>query len=87
MNLQGALKGQAALNTTEMEAENKKLKQTVEELTTKCEKLESSGKDMERLMREQSGLMKALNVSKHFNLLIAHCIIPTLLMMCKEVVL
>lgn len=85
MNLHGRLKGQTAQNATEIEAENKKLKQTIDELTTKCEKLVNSGNDMERLLREQSGLMKALNVSQNFYPLLVHCIISTLLILCKEV--
>lgn len=40
------------------------MKEIVAELTTKCRKLESGEKDLERLLNEQSGLMKALNVRK-----------------------
>lgn len=86
MNLHGRLISKDASNATEIAAENRKLRQTIDDLSSRCEKLENSGKDMERLLREQSDLMKALNVRKYFYILIARCVISSLLILCNEVV-
>jgi hypothetical protein len=46
--------------------DNECMKKAVAEWTEKCVKLERDGQDLERIVNEQSALMKALNVRKTF---------------------
>lgn len=60
--------------------ENDQLKNIVEELTEKCQKLEKRAKEFERLIGEQNLLMKALNVKRRFYFLFSACLISTVLL-------
>lgn len=57
-----ALKRQKADDSEALQKENEQMKKTALELTSKCAKFERDGQDLERIVNEQSALMKALNV-------------------------
>lgn len=73
-------------HSVDLTIENHQLKKTIVELTDKCEKLENESIDMEKLLKEQFALMKALNVRTNLYYLLVHCVISSILVICKELV-
>lgn len=59
---------------------NESLKEKIEELSQRYAKLERKCRDYEKIVNEQSELMKALNVRRKFYFLLASCILSTALL-------
>lgn len=53
---------------SDLEKENECLKKSLEEMSLKCHKMEQAEEDSERLINEQTKLMKALNVRNRANI-------------------
>lgn len=64
-----------SIDSQKLLSENECLKAKVYDLTEKCQKLDKKAREYERLIAEQSGLVKALNVSRNFYFLFASCLI------------
>lgn len=62
--LNGLLKNHGPAFSTIVRKENEQLKSQIYELSSKCKKLTADGCDLERLLNEQSSIIKALNVRK-----------------------
>ena len=60
------LKQHNTKKVADLEIENVRLKKVIDETTLKYHKLEKAGEDQERVLKEQSRLMKALNVRKNY---------------------
>jgi flagellar motility protein MotE (MotC chaperone) len=74
------IKNQTPDDVTAIKGENDQLKNTIKDLTEKCQKLEKKAKEFERLIGEQNSLMKALNVKRKFYFLCAACLLSTVLL-------
>lgn len=75
---------QSPENFKALKDENLRLKSSINELSEKCQKLEKKAKEFERLIVEQSSLMKALNVKRNFYFLCAACFISTVLLLVNH---
>lgn len=62
-------------DSQKLQGENENLKSQVYDLTERCRKFEKKSKELERLITEQSCLLKALNVRRNFYLLFASCLL------------
>lgn len=71
-------------NAAKLAKENESLKLKLSDLSVKCSKLERNEVDLERLLNEQSGLMKALNVRKNFYFFIANCVVQSIAFIYNE---
>ena len=65
---------------SELLDKNKLLQTKIDELSQKYSKLEQKCRDYERIVNEQSEIMKALNVRRKFYFLLASCILSTALL-------
>jgi len=59
---------------------NESLKEKIEELSQRYAKLERKCRDYEKIVNEQSEIMKGLNVRRKFYFLLASCILSTALL-------
>lgn len=75
------IKEQASYNDlSKLLDDNVHLQQSVKDLSTKCAKLEREVIDYQRIIREQAEIMKAFNVRRQFYILIASCVVSTVLL-------
>ena len=69
-----------SIDSQKLQSENESLKAQIYDLTEQCHKLEKKAKEFERLITEQSSLLKALNVGTNFYFLFATCLISGVLL-------
>lgn len=69
-----------SLDSQNLHSENESLKTQIYDLTEQCQKLEKRAKEFERLITEQSSLLKALNVGTNFYFLFATCLLSGVLL-------
>lgn len=69
-----------------LQKENEQMKGKIVDLSLKCKKLTVDGEDLERLLNEQSSIIKALNVRRILRNFIVSCVISSLLIAFDEIV-
>lgn len=69
-----------------LQQENERMKSKIVDLSLKCQKLSVDGEDLERLLSEQTNIIKALNVRQILRNFIVSCVISSLLIAFDEIV-